>query len=326
MNYSWVDDFLANPECYPHAVQGGHYHRNYVLRPPGGEQPVLVRQARAQVPTMDLRSLDECTVLRFLERANFPAPRVLYEEPSGQYMVLSYIPGRTLAELYPAGAVLPEELVHSAASLLSTIHQLDLPEELAARALSPENFINFIEKIYLKACLEGWDKLFEKLCFPEPGKLIPSTLRDSLCTGATNPVFVHSDLNRANLIVGNGEALVPIDWELAAVAEPAIDVSAHIHRSQYNRKQLAIFLESYVALTNFDHNLLRSRTALYLDLEVLKSVVVDTLRVIGKLRKAGASNLMRLAARLNYANRLWGIEGISTEQQICEQLYKFVKI
>jgi aminoglycoside phosphotransferase (APT) family kinase protein len=82
------------------------------------------------------------------------------------------------------------------------------------------------------------------------------------------------------------EALTIIDWELALVADPALDLAIHLHRMRYQPHQEALFLETYRRWRGEpgDAGLL-ARIDFYRRHEQVRSALIDLARTVEDLRE-----------------------------------------
>lgn len=320
MSFSWVDEFLESPQQWQYELYKGHYNYNYVVYPPSQLQPALIRVPRIGAAQMDLRCLEENNTLQFLERNHVLAPRLLYQSPANSYKVLSYISGQSLKTLYPSSRSFPSSIIQSAVKLIVQIQNLGVPKDFYDSIATPTKIIEHVEKLYQYQWLMGHDILFMLLGMPEPENFIPLWLREALLGWNGTFVFAHSDLHRGNLIIAPDDYLVAVDWELAALTAPAYDIATHFHRAEYSPVEQILFMQEYSRLMDVDLSFLDREVKLFLSLELIKSVLIDSLRLVQCLQNNPHANnqisVRRLFKQLMASDELWGCFRERSEPEI----------
>lgn len=312
MSFDWVYSFLSDPSSWPHKLYKGHYNSNYVVCPPSEVAPVTVRIPHNGF-AWDLRCIPESQVLEFLGTTTVPAPRLLYIEPSQKFMVLSFITGEVVKNLFPPEICLPKKIIRQTAQLACEIHKLNVPQSFYTRMATATMLLEHLECLYQRLWVEGYSVLFSALGIPEPENLVPTWLRETLQKHELSLVFAHCDMHLNNLILRPDGLLVPVDWELAAVTVPAHDLATHLHRSSYTEINIQLFLERYAQIMGLDLSFLQQEVIQYRHLEMLKSVIVDAVRTIRLLQINPTLDPKIPAARLTL--RLQAVDLLLNERQ-----------
>jgi thiamine kinase-like enzyme len=295
--FDWVTPYLR-PDA---AVDGaGNYNRNFVVE--HGGKSVVVRVPIPGAATLDFRIVPESAVLQVLEAQRFLAPRLLHSDPAGRFVLHSFVPGTRLDALYPVRAPLPDWVAPDLARQLARLHQLDttpLEPYCASIPASPNGaallgvLIDFTERA-VAPLRERHEWLYRRLHVP-PDPLA-SVRAEAQQLSAALFTICHCDVHRRNLIAqparSSGEAagedtLTIIDWELALLGDPALDLAIHVHRMRYNRQQEAVFLEAYRNEHRNDReDTLLGRIGIYRRHEQVRSALIDVARTVDDMREA----------------------------------------
>lgn len=239
MTWSWDQTTLAALEAFlaahelldgppqPRRIGDGHSNLTYLVRVRGGNA-VLRRPPPPPVPKGANDVLREARVLKALEGQDVPAPRVLAVAQVGDvldvpFYVMEHVPGHVITDQLPA-AYGDEQVGHAIAfgliDGLARLHAVDW------RACGLEDFgrpADFNAR-HLKR-LEGLMNLREG---PAPAWLtdMAAHLQSSVPPEAGDAI-VHNDYRLGNVIwspAGPPRLLTILDWELATIGDPLLDL------------------------------------------------------------------------------------------------------
>ena len=182
--------------------------RSLVLRlPPPGARPLgpadVVRQGR---------------IMAALASQGFPVPAVVAssDEPvldGRPFVLLEHVAGKRVEDVQPRLG--GEALAASAVSTLRRLHAI--PTSASGLAESP---------VEIGADLERWQALLERAHaeLPMPFEALRVALASSL-PRARPPCLVHADYHFGNLLFDRaGSVVAVLDWEIAEIGQPLIDV------------------------------------------------------------------------------------------------------
>ena len=179
--------------------------------------------------TTSISDFTECTSLEYLEyhMPDLPIPRVhglvVYNELA--YLFVSFLPGSTLSEVWPALTNTQKEAVRDQLdSILTRLRQLERPDGMALGGVKGEGCKDARRSI--KTCTRAifsnadfWDFQYSEAPVGSPVYLtllgkITRPLQASRC------VFTHGDLRTSNIIVRAGEdgsydISGIVDWEMS---------------------------------------------------------------------------------------------------------------
>ena len=210
----------------PVLLTGGFFTENHAFRLSGvsGEWagPLVVRLFPVTVDDEVVRC--EVEMQRGVAAQGYPAPLVVHfdidERLDGRrFLVMERIPGHTLLGGITVGTMLRQaptllrSLSRTTAALQARLHGLDAAPVIAALDGTPHT-------------IDRWFVLLER----EVGMSAPGFaggvrwLRDNRPPPPTRPVICHGDLWPGNILVNGSEVTGVIDWTVATVAEPALDV------------------------------------------------------------------------------------------------------
>lgn len=168
------------------------------------------------------------------------APQPLYCG-AGQTL-LSWLEGEVPPSFTPV-------LLLKLAQLLSRLHRLPLQ---AVQFSTKITKLNLAER-----CQFLWDQLdstkHHQLAFKPPfDEVVPFT--QTIC---------HHDIHLANLIEQNGR-LYLIDWEYAAISDPALDIAMLFQANDLNNSEQHLFLDAYLAHTQYPQPQFETKIQQYL--------------------------------------------------------------
>ncbi|WP_228064817.1 choline/ethanolamine kinase family protein [Muribacter muris] len=202
-----------------------------------GERYVLRHQtARASRCGIDYRQ--EAHLLSQIAPLGFSPKPLCHTENAS---LLSWIEGQTATEFSPT-------LLKMLAYRLATLYTFDVQAEKGSEALIPFDLA--------QRCQFFWQQLApdvrQKLPFSPPFPTI-SPFKRAIC---------HHDLHLQNIVLNHGELFL-IDWEYAALSDPALDIALFFAANPLNATQQAIFLRHYFAKTGFEPTAFRRKMAQY---------------------------------------------------------------
>jgi aminoglycoside phosphotransferase (APT) family kinase protein len=299
----------------------GDYNRNFIV--PRGNTTVVLRVPIPGAEELDFRVIPEADVLRVLEARTFPAPRLLHADPAGRFALHSFVPGTRLDTLYPIRAPLPDWVAQNVAGQLAALHALDpsplqpfcagIAAETDSAALL-ETLVAFTARSYAPLA-ERHQWLYARLHVPPDPLAVVRTEAKQLPSAPF--ALCHCDVHRGNLIAApDAHKLTIIDWELALIADPALELGVHLHRIRYQPHQEDLFLETYLRLrgASADLHAWRARIDIYRHHEQVRSALVDVTRTVEDMRE-DLPQAVRYALVDHYMRKLvrawevWGSEG-----------------
>lgn len=171
----------------------------------------------------------ESQILRTISPLQF-SPKVIYSD--NQRVILSYLEGETATQYH-------HNLLEKLALNLAKLHQFkDLQ---AVRSSSRFAKLDIVERCHF---------LFQNLSRKQQQAIDLSILKpiqpfaESLC---------HHDLHLGNFIENKGQLFL-IDWEYAAISDPALEVALFFDGNNLTQQQNAYFLNSYLSLMGFEQD------------------------------------------------------------------------
>jgi len=319
MDDAWIQAFLKSERKEDNKISG-YYHDNYIVKRNGNDLVIRVPHAEKKIHRM----IPEEEVLIFLEKAGFPAPRLLYVDPDSQFVVHSYIEGKALNHIYKRNKRVPDWIPTESARLIKCLHRLDpagLYPYSRGIANSPDSkgFFDCVLK-QTKEIYSNYEpllkNLYHELSFPEhPFERIEKE-RNRLLN--RNFVVNHCDIHRGNFIFDeNKKTLRLIDWETCQIGDPAYDLAVHLSKMRYDPDQELLFLNEYLKGNRLFDNFieLQKQVGIYRDLEIITLAVIDTFRYYQDLESPSFTHEEHLdyAARyfikLKKAWSVWGMDG-----------------
>lgn len=298
----------------------GYYNNNYIINYNG-----IIAVLRIPIDNcyeMDIRLIPEYIVLDLIDGV-VNAPKVLYRNNNIQ--IHSYIHGTIASVVYKNGAALYEKLPLQVAVQMSSLHSLGVPTIL--QKYKPECYENFIKtlirhmyKVY-KGFWKDYKKLFLSMDIPvDPIECIYSKiLNENTFNGKWS--ICHCDIHKDNIIIQQGDVVSIIDWELSIIGDPLYDIATHFHKMGYTKEQEAIFLSTYGIKQESKESIhkVRGKIKMYKEIEVIKSVLVDTIRY-SKIIKHDLNMADELAKdyaiKINHAYDIWGINNHINEIEV----------
>jgi aminoglycoside phosphotransferase (APT) family kinase protein len=205
---------------------GGFFAENYGFRltdaPPPWDTPLVVRLFPSSSPPELAHR--EAAVQTVLTKQGYPAARVLlFEERSRllgrRFFVMQRLPGRPMMgsvrirELARSGPRIFTHLADTTATLQASLHRLDAAPLLAELGDAPAGVERWFASVeaQIQAGAHGLSDGLRWLVDRRP----PDPDRLSIC---------HGDLWPGNILVDGRRVTGVLDWTLATVAEPALEV------------------------------------------------------------------------------------------------------
>jgi aminoglycoside phosphotransferase (APT) family kinase protein len=210
----------------PVRLSGGFFTENHAFRltgaPPPWDGPLVVRLFPSSAPSDFARR--EAAVQGVLVDQGFPAPRVVLFDDAARLMgrhffVMERLPGRPMVggirvrELIGSGWRLFTRLVEVTASLQARLHRLDAAPLLQQLGDVPAGVERWFVRLETQA-QSGFDGLKEGL----------EWLVDHQPPPVPRPAICHGDLWGGNILTEGDRVTGVLDYTVATVAEPALDV------------------------------------------------------------------------------------------------------
>ncbi|WP_342476567.1 phosphotransferase [Paenibacillus sp. FSL H7-0350] len=304
----------------------GYNNLNYTAELEG--RKVIIRVPIEDSEPMNPRMIPEAQMLSLLNNLEgFPVPRLYQSSEDPKFMIMEFIEGELINDVYPRGCRLPEQFIPQTVALLQKLSSLELIGNPLCtyfqdwpQSGDTEGFylhmISLLEQTYLK--LRGhYSYLYEM--FELPDDLFERFRR---IAGQLTPrpfVLSHGDLHRKNCILRNTE-IVFLDWELSMIADPLYDVAVHLFKMEYLPEEQELFVgmlhDSLPTrfLAGFEHDLTS-----YLKAEQARALLIDSVRYVGQFHTAGTSEVLKkqlaskLETKLLQASAFWGNKCFSAE-------------
>lgn len=205
---------------------GGFFAENYAFRlagvPPPWDTPLVVRLFPSSSPPDLARR--EAAIQTVLADQGYPTARVLLFEEGARllgrrFFVMERLPGRPMMggirirEMARSGWRLFNRLADVTASLQASLHRLDAGPLVAELGDAPAGIERWFARIEAEAN-EGADGLGDGLRW----------LIDNQPAQPARASICHGDLWGGNILAQDGRVTGVLDWTVATVAEPALDV------------------------------------------------------------------------------------------------------
>jgi aminoglycoside phosphotransferase (APT) family kinase protein len=210
----------------PVKLGGGFYTANYRFSlkdgPPGWNGPMVLRLFPTHMP--DQLDAWEAAVQTFVHDRGVPAPAVMLREPGStidgrRWFVMELLPGAPAME-----GINARQLVGGLRRMVRDLPRQTAEVHLALHRLDPTPLV---ERFGELATVERW---WAQIAAPTDGHrshpLDPGV--EWLASHQPEPrsplVLCHGDSWGGNLLVDDGKVTGVIDWTVATVAEPALDI------------------------------------------------------------------------------------------------------
>lgn len=239
MNWSWDEATLSALETYlrnaglhggapdPRPIGDGHSNLTYLIRVRGG-QAVLRRPPPPPLPRGANDVLREAQVLRALQDSPVPTPRILAVAEAGTvldvpFYVMEHVPGPVVSTAMPA-PFQPERdapaMAFELVDALARLHAVDWRACGLEKFGRPENF-NARHLSRLRALMEQREGAV-------PGFLADmAAALEADIPAESGAAIVHLDFRLGNVIwtpEAPPKLLAVLDWELATIGDPLLDL------------------------------------------------------------------------------------------------------
>jgi aminoglycoside phosphotransferase (APT) family kinase protein len=235
---AWAGESVGGTVTSARAMRGGTSSAVHALsvrlRDDRIERVVLRRYVRPELnedePDTATR---EASVLRFLEAADLPTPRLLAVDPSGSSagvpsIVMSRVPGRV--DWFPSDV---DRWLRRLAELLPRIHAVPVPRSGGVRPYAPE-VLESDEPPRWARSPTIWKRAVEIYHGPAPDHAA---------------VFIQRDFHPGNVLWRRGAVTGLVDWQAASVGPPWADVAhCRVNLFRYGLDVADRFTEIWVQL------------------------------------------------------------------------------
>ncbi|WP_299539551.1 phosphotransferase family protein [uncultured Streptomyces sp.] len=299
----------------------GHYHRNVRVDAHGSSFVVRIPVPGVQV--MDLAPWREDRVVGSLHPWVRSVPRLLFVHEDPYFQVQNFLPGKPVAQLYPAGRGIPDHLAGNVASFFADLLSFpveeipELPTDWPAggdvRGFSAV-MVEFGRALRLKYGEEN-PRLFADLDIPYD----PFEALEREASRLTMRPFrlLHGDMHRGNMLVEERRTSL-LDWQLAAWGDPVYDLADHLHKMGYTRSDERRAVADWIAVApEACRRGWRDDLEFYLRFQRIKSAVVDTVRWSRRISSAPPRSTERrdlvlsLTATLARARPYWSTGAVN---------------
>ena len=239
MSWDWNDTTLASLHAFledrnlrdgdaePRRIGDGHSNLTYLINVVGG-QAVLRRPPPPPVPKGANDMLREARILSALDGQDVPVPRVLAVAQAGDvidvpFYIMSHIPGPIVTDRLPDvfhPLTAPRAMTLALVDGLAQLHNVDYaacglvgfgqPEEFNVRHLKRIEALMAMREGHVPVSLADMARLLKERVPKEAGAAI-----------------LHNDYRLGNVIWSEREPprlLAILDWELATLGDPLLDV------------------------------------------------------------------------------------------------------
>lgn len=309
-DYSWAED-LVHSGLDENKRLAGYYNHNYLISHDGKDY--VIRIPIPNSDTMDLRRIPEFEILPYAEQNGLEAPRLLYQSAHNNFFIHSVIRGENFNSIYPGSTAFPDWVACEIARKISQFHSInptpfsDYCRDLAQSPDTKSFFLahyRFDMSVYQELRPE-MAAVYLRLGIPEQ----PFDHMDQLVDRISQRPFVlcHSDVHRKNILISEDEkSLAILDWELALVGDPVYDISVHFHKMRYEPHQEEMFIREYVSYSGIPMTPedIRYQVDAYLQLERVKSAIIDAYRVGSDLLSGNLDDNAQISAAAGYGRKL----------------------
>jgi len=210
----------------PMRLSGGYFTENCAFRVAGAptpwDRPLVVRLFPSEAPPDLARR--EAAVQRVLVDQGYPAPGIVFLDESARllgrhFFVMQRLAGRPLMggirvhDLIGSGWGVIRRLVEITASSQAWLHRLDAAPLVHQLGTAPAGMERWFERLESQARSE-FDGLAAGL----------EWLVQNRPTDMSKSVICHGDLHPGNILVEGNRMTGVLDYTVATVAEPALDV------------------------------------------------------------------------------------------------------
>ncbi len=210
-------------------LQGGYSNLTYLVKVDREKSYILRRPPLGMKITKAHDMAREYRLLKALENAKFkkiPKPVLCCEDESvwgSPFFLMEKVTGTILRNKVPEGKEFNAEYFHrlsvKATDGLLELHRIDLVSTGLEKLGAPEN--------YVSRQITGWSERYQKSKTEhiEAMELISNWLNSNIPTDKAS-ALIHNDFKYDNLVLKNGEPeiLAILDWEMATIGDPLMDL------------------------------------------------------------------------------------------------------
>lgn len=207
-------------------VAGGHSNLTYVATDARGRRVAIRRPPLGTLEDSAHDVAREASILAALETTPVPVPRVLAVAASSDAVgvptiAMEFVEGHTLSEPADTFWLSPqarEQVGHTMIEVLVTLHAVDVDDAGLSGLRRPSGLVERQLRRW-----RGQIDACERLTAPALVDL--HALLEQQLPAPQRTALVHGDYKLGNLRVGRDGAVVSVlDWELAAVGDPVVDL------------------------------------------------------------------------------------------------------
>jgi aminoglycoside phosphotransferase (APT) family kinase protein len=224
---AWMADNLPGTASAASArlVTGGRSNLTYVISCADGARIVLRRPPAGRWDAGAHDVLREHRILTALHPTTVPVPAPLGAcgdelVIGAPFYVMEHVEGQVLDSEQQAGTYSPRQrwrLGMELVEVMARLHALS-PDEQGLGDLSPPG-------VYAERQLRRWSRLWDAQATRDVPDVREAVGRlQAAVPGAGERALVHHDYRLGNVITAGGEIRAVLDWELAALGDPAADL------------------------------------------------------------------------------------------------------
>jgi aminoglycoside phosphotransferase (APT) family kinase protein len=206
-------------ELQPMRLEGGHSAELYRFRLATGPGELRGRDLVLRLASPRTANAEEPVIQSCLAKLGYPAPEVVRSgliDDSQLFLIMAYVEGKSLFHAQSPLAAF-QRVPPLLAELMIALHGLDsepVRQSLAEQGLSTAADAQERARADVERCLTA---------VQHPARHRLRQWFDAHRPDAAREVVCHGDLHALNVLVDGGLAV--IDWELAALGEPAFDIA-----------------------------------------------------------------------------------------------------
>ncbi len=81
--------------------------------------------------------------------------------------------------------------------------------------------------------------------------------------------------------------------KLTQFTDPCYDIAIHFNKMRYTKQQENCFIDKYLTIHKYDKTKFLNQIKVYRDLEIVKSCIIDSLRLVDEFNKYDYQTLMK---------------------------------
>ena len=305
-----------SPQDINPCLQEGMNHENKPVVYDGMD--AILRQTTLMHADLDIRAIPESQSLSFAYKHGIPCQRIYEARDEDSALVLEFIKGSTLNNLFGSMGVLPDWVVVRMCDVMKRLHGLDTKDfGPSARLNVPEGnseaFFIRIAEMYRRIIDSNklkYHSLFASVGIPDDA--ITGVIERVCVTAKRRFALCHCDLHRKNIVVRDNDGdLALLDWELALVGDPCYDLAIHLQKMRYEPQQEDLFLCLYLhSMKCEERDIWLRDIKAYRMLETFKYACIDLMRLAEMVQtselRVGDEPFMRYAKKIANAFNVWG--------------------